>query len=148
MAAQAGLQELFELRMANFNWRPTLRPGFTRPGEWKYSFRRQGKCPILAAAMAMNPAFASTASSPNLQINYYDQMARGFRRHHDGANAGSGLIYTFGKYTGGQLILEMPAGPTVIGCHRKWTHFDGRYHHTMTPVESGRRFSAILYDRP
>ena len=139
-------QEEFELRMQQYNWRFTMRPGYTKPGELQYSFRRRGNCPLLALALRMNPQFARTAREPNLQINRYDRHTSGFTRHRDSANQIKSMIYIFGDFSGGHLVLETPSGPKIVTARRRWVPFEGRYYHSMAPVTAGVRYSAVLFD--
>ena len=94
----------------------------------------------------MNPQFARTAREPNLQINRYDRHASGFNRHRDSANQIKSMIYIFGDFSGGHLVLETPSGPKIVTARRRWVPFEGRYYHSMAPVTAGVRYSAVLFD--
>ena len=94
----------------------------------------------------MNPQFARTAREPNLQINRYDRHASGFNRHRDSANQIKSMIYIFGEFSGGHLVLKTPSGPKIVSARRRWVPFEGRYYHSMAPVTAGVRYSAVLFD--
>jgi hypothetical protein len=76
-----------------------------------------------------------------LNKNYQTQ------KHKDSMNVGKSIIFSFGDYTGGELIMEDDQGkPHVLKTHMNTVEMDGSKHfHWNKPITSGTKYSVIFF---
>ena len=70
------------------------------------------------------------------------------KRHTDGGNAGPSYIAAFGRFSGGQLIVEPPGGgdtEAILDCHSKFVKFNGKTQPHETAPFKGERFTLVYY---
>lgn len=70
------------------------------------------------------------------------------KRHTDGGNAGPSYIAAFGRFSGGQLIVEPPGGgdaETMLDCQSKFVKFNGKTQPHETAPFQGERFTLVYY---
>jgi hypothetical protein len=69
------------------------------------------------------------------------------KKHTDGGNTGRSYIISFGKFTGGRLIIEKKGGgdPRPVDIYRKFVAFEGSLQPHETEAYEGERYSAVFY---
>jgi hypothetical protein len=69
------------------------------------------------------------------------------KKHTDGGNTGRSYIISFGKFTGGRLIIEKKGGgdPRPVDIYRKFIAFEGSLQPHETEAYEGERYSAVFY---